>query len=312
MPGSGNGNCHKKQPSIQLFRLIICALLLMIGQTSSFSQVVPKTHDMSAAYLDNDPLNQARLDTLSCLYAPVYRWKARPLFARMAFHLSGGPAQYKRTVAHNPGNHRMIPVKTIFPETGKIHHQISPTKLRLCCYTHQDSIFNATEWSVSGKNRRQIEKNWVNYLLGNFFMGEGPENIYFPSDTEPALYLSEALIVKRAIKQYTHAPAKTTDSTWIYHGRFGVIDLISTIIRPLSIKHFTGSAEIRIYPFNDTMLMITVINITSLTSADYTTHLKGQSRWPVSIPRQFPGQPLSNTCQVYNIFVPFYHSEQNH
>jgi len=312
MPGSGNGNYHKNQPSIQLFRLIVCALLLMIGHTSSFSQVVPITHDVSAANHANDPVNQARLDTLSCLYAPAYRWKARPLFARMAFHLSGGYTQYERTVAHNPGNLRMIPVKTIFPETGQIRHQISPSKLKLCCYTNQDSIFNATEWSVSGRNRWQIEKNWVNYLLGNFFLGEGPENIYFPPDTEPALYLSKALIVKKAIKQYTLAPAKTTDSTWTYYSRFGIIDLISTIIRPLSIKHFTGSAEIRINPFNDSLLLVTVINITSLTSADYTTHLKHQSRWPGSIPRQHPGHPLSNTCQVYHILVPYYHSEQIH
>lgn len=308
MHGSGRDKIlNNDQSSIWLGMLLCMSFVVFIQSGSKLqNQIDPSALSLNgkgAEGVSNHSIRDVS-DSLSCPLVPSYKLKSRPWLARLAYHLSGGDKQFEKSMTTNANNLYMMPWNGEFQDHPVPIFMPSPEKLRLCVYTTQDSMVNGGDICITGKTRRQTEKRWVNFLLGCFFRGEGPENIYFPPESQPAQYLSDARIFRKALKAYYQQQLSKPDSVWNQTIRFNPVDLITTLPRPLSIPHFTGSASFIIQTLNDSMLLVTVVNFTSLTSADYSTHIKPPRKWPHSIPRTHTGQPMSNICQVYQILIP--------
>lgn len=222
--------------------------------------------------------------------------------ARLAFRMSGGDRRYKETISINTGKGELLPYSEALPLFH--NHKESPNGLKHCKFTNQDSIMDASDLTVSGRNKRHTERGWVNYLLGNFIYGNYPENILFPVNGDVSSYLYNALTVKKALKTFFDHNRNTDQNQHFNHrSDFFIADLFATLPRPISVKHFVGSVDIIITPVDDSLISLTIFNITSITSADYSTHFKRQKKWPRSIPRQFTPQPYSNSGQVFQLLL---------
>jgi hypothetical protein len=221
------------------------------------------------------------------------------LLTRTAFLLSGGWDRYNETFALNASHGSYKPFAEAIPEIQTF--PITPLQQRLNKNTCRDSVLVVSSLHLQGKNNRRREKELVNYLLGNFISGIGPENTLFKEDSEVCHFIRDARIIKTAFRNYLGKPSETNDSSFYCIAIFRLPDLIATLAHPLSVRHFVGSAEILISESNDSLLLVTVMNTTSITSADFTTHLKKQSRWPVSRQRCTSPGPLSNTSQVFQL-----------
>jgi len=234
------------------------------------------------------------------LVAPNPREGHSPLlFTRTAFLLSGGWSRYQETASLNITAGEMKPFLPAVPEAAAF--PISPLQARLGKTTCRDSIWIASSMILPGKNPRRKEKALVNYLLGNFLSGQGPENILFESKSEASGYIRNARILKTAIRNYLDDMAQGKDSIYYCDATFRIPELISTLGQPLSVRHCIGSAEIVISNSKDSLYFITMMNTTSITSADYTTHFTNPCRWPFSRSRCTTPGPLSNTCQVFQL-----------
>jgi hypothetical protein len=248
--------------------------------------------------------NTEKSQTAECPETPHFVFPGRPHFARLAFMLTGGTSTYNYLLARSLNESHWIQTKDIFANGIIVNIEHNPLKYRLCVYTSQDSLMDISNILLNGRSKRQTERQWVNLLLGNFLLGNGPENIYLGSESQPAEMIKEATIVRKAVKEFIEAENTPEDSITTYYQKFWLQELLNTLTQPLSLRHFIGSAEIRIEYTNDSTLAVSLINITSITSADITTHLKKPKRWPKSIPRNSQIQPMSNTCQVIQLKIP--------
>lgn len=231
---------------------------------------------------------------------PPDRIKLKTFSARLAFRMSGGHKRYEETLSLNAGKGQLIPYSQALPVF--YDSKTSPDGVQHCKFTNHDSILDASDLTVTGKNARHVERGWVNYMLGNFIYGNCPENILFPVNGEVSCYLYNALTVKNALKLYFSNPQNSDqDQHFTHRSDFFIADLFATLPRPISVKHFVGSVDIIIAPIDDSLISLKIFNITSITSADYSTHFKRPKRWPKSMPRQFTPQPYSNSGQVFQL-----------
>lgn len=235
-----------------------------------------------------------------CQEHPRIQLKIFP--TRVAFFLSGGNRKYQKTINLNCGSGEMKPFAEVLPVF--IDFKNRPDGVLHCKFTTQDSIFDASELQVSGKSSRQKEKAWVNFLLGNFLYGQGPENIIFPVNGEVSMGLKHSSVVKSALRKFQDSLFSLSDGQHLVHrSEFFIKDLILTLNQPLSIRHYVGSVDIILAPESDSTISLTIFNVTSVTSADYSTHYRRPSKWPKAIPRQKSPHPLSNTSQVYQLII---------
>ncbi|MFO7723467.1 MAG: hypothetical protein R6V49_09640 [Bacteroidales bacterium] len=219
------------------------------------------------------------------------------ILTRTAFLLSGGWNRYHETCALNINSGEMKAFHEAVPQSTAF--RITPLQVNLSKTTCRDSVWVASALNLPGKTHRRKEKALVNLMLGHFLFGHGPENILFHSQSEASGYIRNARILKTAIRNYLDDRTQGTDSIHYCDATFRIPDLISTLGQPLSVRHCVGSAEIVISNSKDSLYFITVMNTTSITSADFSTHLKNPSRWPISRPRCASPGPLSNTSQVF-------------
>jgi hypothetical protein len=238
-------------------------------------------------------------DTL-CPVKPQFFLPWRPFMAKVAFVLTGGEKAYRKT--QNANAARTLYLRT--EELPEIYHNSLtynvPLKTKLCIYTSSDSIMDGSLHAVEGNRPRQTERAWVNYLLGSFLLGDGPENILFTEKTFPSQVIRRSHLMKKGLRNYFRINTERSDSIYVFRTRFWLDDVLLTLTHPLSLRHFIGSAEVRITQCSDSTITAVLINITSLTSADMATHLRKPEKWPRSIPKQFPVHPMSNTRQVFH------------
>ncbi len=282
-------------------RWIVTFLLAVSIQLSSVHSAVYELPDISNTIISDPSNNSADQD--QCAHHRSFILPGRPYLPRMAFLLTGGHSRYQETASKVDQSLTVHPLIDILPDQLPIHQLKMPDKVNFCVYTNEDSILCVSNCIMHQQSPKKTERGWINYLLGNFLMGDGPENIFFPHGSAPSSFMKNSLLVRKTLRQYFDQQPIPADSTWTAYPRFGLPELINTLRQPLSLRHFIGSAEIRINQRSDTTIQLTIINVTSITSSDITRHFRPERRWPASVPRSHQGQPLSNTCQVFQIIL---------
>jgi hypothetical protein len=158
--------------------------------------------------------------------------------------------------------------------------------------------------------------NWdsrdlTNFLMGCFVTGTGPENIVFPTNGSVSNLFKDAFVVRDAIAAWyatntgrNNLVGITTEMDGNKGNLWSVIE--NGFINPESM---IGSATVKISPVNDKQIMVTVINVTSLTSGDLRKHLPWND-YSTSVVRD-PSKASSrganaygNVSQTYSFTLP--------
>ncbi|MCP9765724.1 hypothetical protein [Lacihabitans soyangensis] len=113
------------------------------------------------------------------------------------------------------------------------------------------------------------QKELINYLMGNFVNGTGPENIIFPTNGAASLKLKNSGIANEAITQLLD---KNIDFVELQVS--GNFHAPSSIARNgfLAIETFIGSASVSVSRTTGGNLYVKIFNVTSLTSGDAEKH----------------------------------------
>lgn len=134
--------------------------------------------------------------------------------------------------------------------------------------------------------------------------GIGPENIVFPMNGTVSSSLKDSGIVKDAKNNFYNLNKGNRVNLKSYSGEISGTTFknnlrslfANSIFHPESL---IGSAHIRIEQYNDTMLKITIFNITSVTSGDFMKHLPW-NEYPLSKIRMENDKEYGNTSQTYS------------
>ena len=136
------------------------------------------------------------------------------------------------------------------------------------------------------------DKDFLNYIMGNFISGLGPENYVFPTDGIISKRASEGETFKTAVNQWyelnrnqinngRHSPLRGYE----FKVDYGIPQQSGDIIRDktfFTIPNFIGSAWATVDVVNQDSIKVTIFNVTSLTSGDL---LKHSQEWPKSLKR---------------------------
>lgn len=155
-------------------------------------------------------------------------------------------------------------------------------------------------------------KDFANFLLGSLINGVGPENIVFPVNGSISSLLKNSGIVNDAMDSWyalnKMSPGLLFSSTSEFKG--DVHSLPSLLSNGLTHPEtFIGSASITIRSISSEEVMISVFNITSLTSGDLGKHFPWNSypnsvvRDP-SLPEGSPKNRYGNISQLYQFTLP--------
>ena len=152
--------------------------------------------------------------------------------------------------------------------------------------------------------------NFVNTLMGHFINGTGPENYVFPRNGAVSNEMKGSAIYKKAFFKFFNknldAIASGEELKEFNSGSgFGMFEQISTVVRNmgvLNVENFVGSAKISIEPISKDEVLVTVFNVTSLTSGDFSKHYP-LNDYPKSIvrdPNSLTQETLSNISQTFS------------
>ncbi len=142
----------------------------------------------------------------------------------------------------------------------------------------------------------------VRQLMVNFVNGTGAENYVFPTNGIISSQFWGSDILNEALAKFNRK--ETVEGEQI---SFGFKELAKDYSRSgtfYSITGFVGSGTITI-KHTDKGVMISIFNITSLTSGDLFKNPKKDGNWPKSFIRN--GQkrtPFGNISQTFNLFIP--------
>ncbi len=169
----------------------------------------------------------------------------------------------------------------------------------------------ATVVAEDAKEGEDYNTNITDMLLHNFISGKGTENYIFPHNGKISRAFVNSHIVKDALKQFYDAG----DMDGTYRGHFGLAELKANTKEyngnVFNIEGFVGSASVTIVK-NESDLVITIFNITSLTSGALTAkilskseHIDTKDVWPVSYVRE-EGKttPFGNISQTFSFTIP--------
>ncbi len=162
------------------------------------------------------------------------------------------------------------------------------------------------------------DKALINFLLGNFIYGEGPENIIFTKNGVVSHRVLGSDMVNNAMLEWYRLNRKAirnNDTAQIrnIHARvyrFGYQNAFSEFfdhgLSIYNIPGFIGSAKISVYLSKNNILHIEVFNITSLSSGDL-LKLGIWNRPVQSLTRDDSGrkQPYTNISQHFSVSIEF-------
>jgi hypothetical protein len=155
---------------------------------------------------------------------------------------------------------------------------------------------------------------FANYLLGCMIYGVGFENIVFPTDGTVSSSLKGAGIVNDALDAFYEINRGKSFQLETLKDEFSGTTLSNNFKSIFSNgffhpETFIGSATITVASLNNKELMVTIFNITSLTSGDFMKHIPG-NKYPLSIVRDSnlpQGSVLNqygNISQTYSFTIP--------
>jgi hypothetical protein len=133
-------------------------------------------------------------------------------------------------------------------------------------YVNTGSQFNVENEDAFGKTGKDV----VNTLLGNFIWGHGPENYVFPTDGKISSSLKSSTMVGEALARWdrNNRPDNQTQS-WSMDSR-GLVNVTLSTGGLLNLPQFLGSVTMKIQKMDNDKIMISIFNITSITSGDLT------------------------------------------
>jgi hypothetical protein len=159
------------------------------------------------------------------------------------------------------------------------------------------------------------DKTLINFMMGNFITGEGPENIVFPENSEISKRMLNSDIVAYALLDWYNSNKKALNNkdpkslvgikpTLISFGsREAIADVVDNGFSIFGIPGFVGSATITIIP-NEKDIKIKVFNITSVTSGDLWKDLPWNDESISSVRFRDQTTPWGNTSQEYSVSIP--------
>lgn len=174
------------------------------------------------------------------------------------------------------------------------------------------NIWVNNTWVFQAYDYAKIEStNLSNILLGSAIYGIGPENIIFPTNGKISNSLRDAGIVGDALRDYYKLNKNNNDLKDInknYSGDF-YSPYSYAVNGEFDLETFIGSANVKIARVNDKEIMVTILNITSLTSGDLYKDLPWNN-YPKSVVRNQLNSPFSlknkygNISQTFSFTLP--------
>jgi len=188
--------------------------------------------------------------------------------------------------------------------------------------TNKDGFVSDTKFDISEKYniwvnnsgvfyaddyRNYDTKDFTNFLLGSLINGVGPENIAFPVNGTISNLLKNSGIVNDAMDSWYALNKMTPGLLFSLSSEFkGDIHSLPSLLNN-GFTHpetFLGSASITIRPINSEEVMVSVFNITSLTSGDLSKHFPW-NKYPTSVVRD-PSLPEGSTKNKYGNISQLY------
>lgn len=175
---------------------------------------------------------------------------------------------------------------------------------RFNMYVFNGAVFNVDE--SQAKHFNNYEAYVTHRLMANFISGNGAENYNFPCNGIISSRFLESDILKDALKKFNAGIVKPGES---YQSEFKVPELAKDFLRTgtmfSSITGLVGSGLITIKETDANNLVITIFNITSITSGDILKKSNDDSNWIKSYVRD-PNKitPYGNISQTYNLLIP--------
>jgi RHS repeat-associated protein len=219
----------------------------------------------------------------------------------LLFINSGGGDLYNK---HNPGGtHKVL--------DGDLKGYLETMKSEPSGVEHNEYT-NANRGFFVSDNTYASESSFVNWMLGNMISGTGSENFIFSQNSTFTDYVRNSLVVKSAMDEFTASGSPNTFQT---KGSYGAFNQISNVVEfgtLLTVENFMGSANVFFKKISSTEVLVTVINITSLTSGDLDKHLPQHQSvgWPKSTVRgtgdKYYPIPYANISQVFQFVIPIF------
>ncbi len=307
MPGSAGNNAPQnllmQSISGKYHLLLLAGLLISFRLSGQNAEPGPVMVPPAISTHDYPPSNHdlPSYEYLSLRKDTNFRAGFRMLAPRIAFKLTGGWKRYRHT--NQLTDDCLLPL-LISPE---ILYPMSADKYPgaelYLKNTLSDSITDTRHCLLQARSIRHIQRIWVNYLLGNFISGTGPENTLFPPDTPASNALKESQLLKKAVRAYVKDRKDTLFDPFHYRAHFGPLETIRITAHPTGIEHFTGSFDCSIVRTSDTTWYMVITNITSVTSADLYSAFAKPSSWLKSFPRTYNPTPYGNIFQVFQLHL---------
>jgi RHS repeat-associated protein len=215
--------------------------------------------------------------------------------ALQLFALSGGSPQYER---HTIGGTEQQAGS--LTQTNLFSLRTFPSGLEHNEYVNNTySVFKVSDHT----NGNGIA--FSNWMLGNFILGQGPETYEFGEKNKLSIAAFETKIFSDALAKYKEAGMPEYFHT---KSGYGFLNQAGGLIKDKSVftlENFIGSADVFFKKVSANEIRIQIINVTSLTSADYSKHIPGHGAWPKSTVigtgsfYKYP-IPFRNVAQVFN------------
>jgi hypothetical protein len=156
---------------------------------------------------------------------------------------------------------------------------------------------------------QQGTRTLVNFLMGTMVNGTGPENIIFPTNGSVSNLFKDATIVSDALEEWYLINSWLIDKVELRTDINGNIGNAKSIVQNgfMHPETMLGSSTVTIKPLNEKEILITIFNVTSLTSGDFEKHLPW-NEYPLSVVRDPSSSSVKNRygniSQTYSFTLP--------
>jgi RHS repeat-associated protein len=164
-------------------------------------------------------------------------------------------------------------------------------------------VNESNQFVVTDESKINTEKDFVNFMLGNFAYGMGPENYFFPETSKFSQGLKTSNMVGEVLVHWSNQ-GKSDDfsEAWSMDAR-GQVNVFARNGNIINVENFLGTAHVNIRKVNSKEIEITIFNVTSITSGDLSKHLPGgeyiESRVrPTSLDYRVPYSNISQTFKI--------------
>ena len=176
---------------------------------------------------------------------------------------------------------------------------------RMHRYVNENSLFLIYDSTLKSED-------FSYFMLMNFMNGNGPENYLFPMDGNIAKELGQGSQIQGALLGWAEKNSSSLlkgnfndTKDYRYNSSYGFVANVQDFINfgnLTNVPNYVGSASITVSSFNEDHVLVSIFNVTSITSGNISKHFNGAN--PPSDPRNLEKplpQPYSNISQTFYI-----------